>query len=142
MPPRREPNPDTRTGRHVAHSLHAHLVFVTKYRRDVFDDDMLKRCEEIMREVCAGFETELREFNGEADHVHLLVHHPPKIALSRLINSLKGVSSRYLRAEYTSHINRIGMGSVFWSRSYFAGSCGGAPLSVIRQYIEGRKRPT
>lgn len=102
---------------------------------------MLKRCEEIMREVCGSFETELREFNGEADHVHLLVHYPPKVALSKLINSLKGVSSRYLRAEYTGRINRIGMGSVFWSRSYFAGSCGGAPLTVIRQYIEGQKQP-
>ncbi|MFB6784951.1 IS200/IS605 family transposase [Streptomyces sp. NPDC056352] len=142
MPPHREPNPDIHTGRHVTHSLHAHLVFVTRCHRDVFDDDILKRCEEIMREVCAGFETELREFNGEADHVHLLVHYPPKIALSRLINSLKGVSSRYLRAEYTSHINRIGTGSVFWSRSYFAGSRGDAPLTVIRQYIEGQKRLT
>jgi putative transposase len=74
------------------------LVFATKYRKGVFDDAMLQRCEEIMREVCAGFETELREFNGEADHVHPLVHYPPKIALSKLINSLKGVSSRYLRA--------------------------------------------
>ncbi|MFI6703749.1 IS200/IS605 family transposase [Streptomyces sp. NPDC050509] len=94
-----------------------------------------------MREVCDKFETELREFNGEADHVHLLIHYPPKIALSKLINSLKGVSSRYLRAEYTGRINPIGMGSVFWSRSYFAASCGGAPLTVIRQYIEQQKRP-
>ncbi|MCX4537860.1 IS200/IS605 family transposase [Streptomyces sp. NBC_00841] len=141
MSPRWKPNPDIRTGRHVTYTLHAHLVFVTKYRRDIFDDAMLKRCEEIMREVCASFETELREFNGEADHVHLLVHYPPKVALSKLINSLKGVSSRYLRAEYTGRINRIGMGAVFWSRSYFAGSCGGAPLTVIRQYIEGQKRP-
>jgi putative transposase len=69
-------------------------VFVTEYRKGVSDDAMLQRCEEIRREVCAGFETELREFNGEADHVHLLVHHPPKVALSKLINSLKGVSSR------------------------------------------------
>jgi Transposase and inactivated derivatives len=103
---------------------------------------MLKRCEEIMRDVCASFETELREFNGEADHVHLLVHYPPKVALSKLINSLKGVSSRYLRAEYTGRINRIGMGPVFWSRSYFAGSCGGAPLTMIQQYIESQKHPT
>jgi putative transposase len=94
-----------------------------------------------MREVCSSFEVELREFNGEADHVHLLVHYPPKVALSKLINSLKGVSSRYLQAEYTGRINRIGMESVFWSRSYFAGSCGGAPLTVIRQYIESQQRP-
>ncbi len=123
-------------------------MFVTKYRRGVFDDAMLKRCEEIMREVCENFETELRQFNGEADHVHLLVHYPPKIALSKLINgggelgdSLKGVTSRYLRAEYTGRINRTGMGSVFWSRSYFASLCGGAPLEIVRHYIEGQKRP-
>ncbi|WP_434101004.1 IS200/IS605 family transposase [Streptomyces microflavus] len=96
---------------------------------------------EVMREVCGKFEVELREFNGEADHVHLLIHYPPKIALSKLINSLKGVSSRYLRAEYTDRINRVGLDSVFWSRSYFAGSCGGAPLTMIRQYIEQQKRP-
>ncbi len=117
-------------------------MFVTKYRKDVFDDAMLTRCEEIMREVCGSFETELKEFHGERDHVHLLVHYPPKIALSKLINSLKGVSSRYLRAEYTRRINHIGLGSIFWSRSYFAGLCGGAPLSMVRQYIEGQKRPT
>ncbi|MFF5089375.1 IS200/IS605 family transposase [Streptomyces niveus] len=141
MSPRWEPNPAIRSGRHVTYNLHAHLVFVTRYRKGVFDDAMLKRCEEIMREVCAGFEVELREFSGEADHVHLLVHYPPKVALSKLINSLKGVSSRYLRAEYTGRINHNDMGSVFWSRSYFAGSCGGAPLTVIRQYIEGQQRP-
>ncbi|MFJ9844132.1 IS200/IS605 family transposase [Kitasatospora sp. NPDC101155] len=107
----------------------------------IFDDAMLERCEEIMRDVRDKFEAELREFNGEADHVHLLVHYPPKIALSKLINSLKGVSSRYLRAEYTGRINRVGLGSVLWSRSYFAGSCGGAPLTVIRQYIEDQQQP-
>ncbi|MGD1221530.1 IS200/IS605 family transposase [Streptomyces krungchingensis] len=107
----------------------------------MFDDDMLKWCEEIMREVCDKFEVEVKEFNGEADHVHLLVHYPPKVALSKLINSLKGVSSRYLRVEYTGRINRIGMGSVLWSRSSFAGSCGEAPLTVIRQYIEQQNRP-
>ncbi|MDQ0847955.1 IS200/IS605 family transposase [Streptomyces sp. V1I6] len=141
MSPRWEANPHIRTGRHVTYNLHAHLVFVTKYRRGVFDDDMLRRCEEIMRAVCADFEAELREFDGEADHVHLLVHYPPKIALSKMINSLKGVSSRRLRAEYTGRIDRIGLDSGFWSRSYFASSCGGAPLTVIRQYIEDQKRP-
>ncbi|WP_369242329.1 IS200/IS605 family transposase [Streptomyces sp. R21] len=139
--PRSEPDPDVRTGRHVAHDLHAHLAFVTTFRQDVFDDDMLMRCEVIMREVCVGFEVELREFNGETDHVNLPVHYPPEVALSKLLNSLKGVSSRYLRAEYTGRLNRIGMGPVFWSRSYFAGSCVGAPLTVIRQYIEVQKQP-
>ncbi|MER5761067.1 IS200/IS605 family transposase [Streptomyces sp. NPDC002082] len=140
MSPRWETDAEIRRGRYVAYNLHAHLVFVTKYRPDVFDDDMLKRCEEIMREVCDSFEVELREFNGEPDHVHLLVQNPAKLAISKLVNSLKGVSSRYLRAEYAGWIDRIGMGSVFWSRSYFAGSCGGEPLSIIRQYIEDQQR--
>jgi putative transposase len=142
MSPHWEQNTDIRRGRHVAYNLHAHLVFVTKYRRVLFDDAMLKRCEENMREVCDSFEAELREFNGERDHAHLLVHYPAKVTISKLVNSLKGVSSRYLRAEYPDRINRIGMGSALWSRSYFAGSCGGAPLTVIRQYIESQQHPT
>jgi hypothetical protein len=67
------------------------LVFVMKYRRGVFNDEMLTRCEENMRKVCEDFEAELREFNGERDHVHLLVRYPPEVAVSKLVNSLKGV---------------------------------------------------
>ncbi|MEQ4725624.1 IS200/IS605 family transposase, partial [Nonomuraea sp. B19D2] len=85
---------------------------------------------------------ELREFNGEHDHVHLLVHYPPKVAISKLVNSLKGVSSHYLRKEFTDRVNHATMHGPFWSPSYFAASCGGAPLSIIRQYIEHQRRPT
>uniref|UniRef100_A0AAU2VYW3 IS200/IS605 family transposase n=1 Tax=Streptomyces sp. NBC_00008 TaxID=2903610 RepID=A0AAU2VYW3_9ACTN len=141
MSPRWETDPDVRRGNHVVFHLHVHLVFVTKYRRGVFNDDMLTRCEEIMRDVCQSFEAELREFNGEDDHVHLLVHYPPKVQLSKLVNSLKGVSSRYLRQEFTGHTNRAITHGRFWSPSYFAGSCGGAPLSIVKQYIEQQKRP-
>jgi putative transposase len=81
------------------------------------------------------------EFNGEEDHVHLLVHYPPKVALSHLVNSLKGVSSRYLRQEFTGRVNQAIMHGRFWSGSYFAGSCGGAPLAVVKDYIENQKRP-
>ncbi|NUR02581.1 MAG: IS200/IS605 family transposase [Streptomyces sp.] len=102
---------------------------------------MVTRCEEIMREVCQDFEAELKQFNGEEDHVHLLVHYPPKVQLSRLVNSLKGVSSRYLRKEYDAHVRRYLWGGQFWSGSYFAGSCGGAPLAVVRQYIENQQHP-
>ncbi|MFD9513799.1 transposase [Streptomyces mirabilis] len=66
------------------------------------------------------------------------MHHPPKVALFKLVNSLKGVSSRYLRAEY---IGRIGTGSVFWAPSCFVGSCGGAPLSIVKGYIDRQTRP-
>jgi putative transposase len=117
------------------------LVFTPKHRRGPFTDEILRRCEEVMRAVCADFETELVEFNGERDHVHLLVHYPPKVALSRLVGSLKGVSARRLRQEFPSHIRKYLWGDHFWSPSYFAASCGGAPLSIIKEYIENQKRP-
>ena len=122
--------------------MHVHLVFVTKYRRNAFDNAILRRCEDIMIEVCNGFEAELREFDGEHDHVHLLVHYPPKVAISKLVNSLKGVSSHYLRKEFTSRINPATMHDPFWSPSYLAASCGGAPLTIIKAYIEQQRRPT
>ncbi|MGW0805791.1 IS200/IS605 family transposase [Nonomuraea sp. NPDC002799] len=131
-----------RRGRQVVSAMHVHLVFVTTYRRNVFNDEMLRRCEEIMIEVCDSFEAELREFNGEDDHVHLLVHYPPKMAISKLVNSLKGVSSLYLRKEFTDRANHIHMKGHFWSPSYLAASCGGAPLTIIKTYIEQQRRPT
>ncbi|MGW3655307.1 IS200/IS605 family transposase [Streptomyces sp. NPDC005151] len=141
MSPRWEPDPDVRRGRHVIYNLHAHLVFVTQYRRNVFNDDMLTRCEEIMRNVCTEFGADLIEFNGEEGHVHLLVHYPPKVALSNLVNSLKGVSSRYLRAEFTDRVNRATMHGRFWSGSYYAGSSDGAPLQAVKDYIDNQKHP-
>jgi putative transposase len=117
------------------------LVFVTKYRQGVLDDAMLSCCEAAMRKVCGDFGAELREFNGEDDHVHLLVEYPPKVAVSALVNSLKGVSARRLRGEFAGRVNRHIMHGHLWSPSYFAASCGGAPLSIIRQYIEQQNRP-
>lgn len=122
-------------------NLHVHLVFVTKYRRGVLDDEMLTRCEQVMRDVCADFGADLREFNGEPDHVHLLIHYPPTFAVSRLVNSLKGVSSRHLRGEYVDRINRAGTRGHLWSPSYFAASCGGAPLEIVKEYIRGQQKP-
>lgn len=69
--------------------VQVHLVFVTKFRHKVFDDVHLRRMEEVMRAVCTDFDCELVEFNGEADHVHVLVNFPPKIAVTKLVNSLK-----------------------------------------------------
>jgi putative transposase len=102
---------------------------------------MLMCCEQAMRRVCAEFDADLAEFNGEDNHVHLLVTYPPKVAISALVNSLKGVSARRLRAEFTGRVNRYAMHGHFWSPSYLAASCGGAPHSIIRQYIEQQNRP-
>lgn len=94
-----------------------------------------------MAQVCGDFDAELREFNGESDHVHLLVHYPPAVALSKLVNSLKGVSARLLRQEFPDEIRPFLWGDHFWSPSYFAGSCGGAPLRIVAEYIDQQRRP-
>lgn len=129
-----------RRGRHVVYLLHAHLVFVPRYRRKVFDRDALERLRATFSAVCEDFGATLSEFNGEADHVHLLVNYPPKVAVSGLVNSLKGVSARRLRQDRPDIAKRYWKGGL-WSASYFAASCGGAPVSVLRQYIEQQQAP-
>lgn len=104
-------------------------------------DKMLDRCREVMSAVCEDFGCRLLELNGEDDHVHLLVEFPPTVTLSRLVNSLKGVSARRLRQEFPAHVKRYLWGGHFWSRSYFVGTCGGAPLEVLARYIESQRRP-
>ncbi|BCU07441.1 IS605 family transposase [Allochromatium tepidum] len=120
--------------------MHVHLVFVTKYRRKVFDGDAINRLRAIFTKTCAGFEARLVEMDGEDDHVHLLVEYPPKVAVSNLVNSLKGVSSRLLRKERPDIRKRYWKGAL-WSPSYFASSCSGAPIAIVRQYIEQQRTP-
>jgi len=94
----------------------------------------------IFAKVCKDFGAVLTEFDGEDDHVHLLVNYPPKVSVSSLVNSLKGVSSRLLKQRFPELEKRYWKGAL-WSPSYFAASCGGAPISIIRQYIEQQKTP-
>ena len=132
---------DLRRGRHVVCNLHVHLVFVAKYRGKVFTKEILDDMRGIFESVCTDFEAQLVEFDGENDHVHLLVNYPPKVSISKLVNSLKGVSSRMIRKKNYPSIREKLWGGALWSPSYFAGSCGGAPISIIRQYIEQQNTP-
>ncbi len=131
---------DIRHGRHCVFKMHVHLVFVSKYRRKVFDGDAIERLRPIFTKVCIDFEAQLIEMDGEDDHVHLLVEYPPKVSVSSLVNSLKGVSSRMLRKERPDIVKRYWK-NVLWTPSYFAASCGGAPISIVRQYIEQQQTP-
>jgi putative transposase len=94
-----------------------------------------------MWDVCADFECELAESNGESTHVHLLVTFPPKVTISRLVNSLKGVSSRRMRQEFPGLRRHYWRANRLCSGSCFAGSVGGAPISVGRHYIEQQNQP-
>lgn len=122
--------PTHKHGFRSVYALTVHIVFVTKYRRKAINLLMLKRLEEIFQETCAKWECQLLEFNGERDHVHLLVNFSPQVQLSKLIANLKTVSSRLLRKEFQSELERIYSKPVFWSGSYFVASCGGVTIET------------
>lgn len=132
---------DIRRGRHCVFLMHVHLVFVAKYRRKIFDPDAIEKLRSYFASVCADFDVERVEMDGEIDHVHLLINYPPKLAVSSVVNSLKGVSSRLLRRDRPDIAQRYYYKGVLWTPGYFAGSCGGAPISIIRQYIEQQQTP-
>lgn len=121
---------------HCSYSIHFHLVACTKYRRKCITRPMLNRLKEIFSETLQKWEAELIEFNGEADHVHLLMSVNPKVQPSKLVNNLKTVSSRLIRKEFADHLDKVYRKPMFWSRSYCIISCGGAPISVLKQYIQ------
>src|SRR5262249_9594368 len=116
------------------------LVFVTKYRRKVFNKTAINILNAIFSKVCEDFEATLVEMEGENDHVHLLVEYLPKLTISTLVNSLKGVSSRLLRKHLPS-VTKYYLKNVLWSPSYFAASCGGAPIDIIKEYIQQQASP-
>jgi len=122
---------------HCVYKLNYHLVLVTKYRRKCINADILKRLEEISGDLCKKWNSKLVEFNGESDHIHLLIELNPKIAPCIFVNNLKTVSSRLIRRDFLPYLKKYyWTDPVFWSRSYCILTCGGAPLSVIQQYIE------
>jgi len=119
---------------HCGYALNYHLVIVTKYRRKCITASILQRCED--------WGGKLLEFNSEADHVHVLVELPPNLDLSRFVNNVKTTSSRLVRRDFADQLNDVYRGKPgFWSRSYCIVSCGGAPLSIVRQYVEQQKAP-
>ncbi len=102
---------------------------------------MLERLQEIFAETLRKWDCELIEFNGEKDHVHLLLKTTPNLQMSVLINNLKTVSSRLIRKEYEAAVNRTYRKPVFWHRSYCLITSGGAPIETLRRYIENQQSP-
>ncbi len=119
--------------------MHGHWVFVTKYRRQALRAAAHETLRELFSRICEDFEARLLASNGADDHVHLLVAYPPKVAIATLVNSLKGVSSRRLRLVPPAMAQRYYQG-VLWSSSYCAASCGGGPVSIIRQFVEHQRQ--
>jgi putative transposase len=116
------------------------MLRLTKPRRCAFDTEAIETLRHIFSKVCTDFAAQLVQLDGENNHVHLLVHYPPKVSVSSLVNSLKGVSSYVLRRQLP-RIASCYWKNVLWSPSYFAASCGGAPLNIIKQYLEQQATP-
>jgi len=131
-----------RTGRSCIFKHFVHLVFVTKYRRNVFTNEMLEQLERVFRETCLQMGAELLKFGAEGDHVHLMVSCPPRLAVANLVCKLKGKSSYIIRKEFWTQVKTKLWRDHLWSPSYCVVSCGGAPLKIVKQYIADQRRPT
>ncbi|WP_019505025.1 IS200/IS605 family transposase [Pleurocapsa sp. PCC 7319] len=128
-------------GRSVS-DIKIHLVLTTKYRRKVFTAQMINRLHEIFESLLDKWDCKIVEFNGEEDHVHLLFQYHPEIQLSKLVNSLKSVSSRKLRQEFLPELEKTYYKKkVVWNSSYFLASCGGVTISTLKKYIENQDSP-
>jgi putative transposase len=123
------------------YDLNIHLVLVTKYRRKVINKAMLDRLREIFVSTCSKWRSDLRQFNGEADHVHLLISYPPDVEVSKLVNNLKTVSSRLIRKDFLGELSLVYSKPVFWSGAYFVASAGETTLEQLKVYVEGQKSP-
>ncbi|WP_019500973.1 IS200/IS605 family transposase [Pseudanabaena sp. PCC 6802] len=126
-----------RRGSHVIFRIHLHIVFVTKYRRKVLTQPMFDTMKPVFERVLEANQCILTDFNGEADHVHFLVDLHPNNNISDLVASLKSASSRVLRQEFKEEIDKVYWGKAkLWHDSKCIVSCGGAPLEIVKQYIQ------
>lgn len=128
------------SSRNAVFLLYSHLVFVTKYRRDVFTRDHFEEMKAIFSSICKGLGACLEEFDGEENHVHLLVKYPPSVSISLLVGRLKGASSKTLKEIFPNLLLSWKKGAL-WSPSYCAVSCGGASLDVIKEYVKNQRMP-
>ncbi|MGU5726936.1 IS200/IS605-like element ISAeme8 family transposase [Aeromonas caviae] len=126
--------------RHSVSKLVVHLIFTTKYRRKLLDGTMIEQMRGAFLSAAEKLEIDILEMDGEADHVHLLVAYPPKLAVSVLVNNLKSISSRQIRILNT-HLRKQSNSGLLWSRSYFACSAGEATIETLKAYVASQNTP-
>ena len=125
------------TNNHSVFLMYYHLVLVIKYRRKVIDDTISNRLREIFEYIAPNYNITLQEWNQDKDHVHILLKGQPKTELSKFINAYKRASSRLIKKEYPQIREQLWKEN-FWSRSFCLLTTGGAPIDVIRKYIESQ----
>ncbi|TVP61102.1 MAG: IS200/IS605 family transposase [Nodularia sp. (in: Bacteria)] len=131
-----------RKGSHSIFSVRLHFVFVTHYRRKVLNAEMLNRLKQMIEQVSNKMDCQLIEFNGESDHIHILLDFHPKNSIAAVVGSLKSATARMLKKEFPEEVKEYYWGKVsFWSNSYYVSSCGGAPIEVLKKYIQNQQTP-
>lgn len=122
---------------HSVYKINYHMIFCIKYRRKVIDDDISKRLKEIFEKISPKYKISLVEWEHDIDHIHMLISAAPTTELSKFINTYKSASSRLIKKEFPSIRKKLWK-EFFWSRSFFIVSVGGAPLEIIKKYIENQ----
>lgn len=125
------------TNKHSVFLMYYYLILVIKYRRKVIDNLKSERLKEIFEYISPNYKIELQEWNHDKDHIHILFKAHPKSELSKFINVYKSASSRLIKKEFPDIKEKLWKES-FWSRSFCLLTTGGAPIEVIRRYIESQ----
>jgi putative transposase len=126
-----------RKGSHCLYDIKVHLVWITKYRKPVLCGEEAQRLRDMIRKICADLEVDILAGNVRRDHVHLLVSYPPQLCISKLVQKLKGVTSRKLLQE-SGRFRKEFWGRHLWARGYFAVSTGNVTDDIIAQYIQNQ----
>ena len=129
---------ELKKNRHSVYSLNYHLVVVTKYRYKCINQEIMDEIQSILKRLIDESGGSLTEFNGEADHVHLLFEIPPHVSPAKMVNVIKGVSSRLIRKKFGEYLKKYYWKPVFWSNSYCVITTGGASIEIVKKYIESQ----
>jgi putative transposase len=124
-----------RKGSHCVYDLKYHIVWITKYRKPVLGKEIGNRVRDLIRMICTSLDVEIVKGHISRDHVHLMVSVPPYVAVSRLVQRMKGLTSRKLLQENRG-LNKAFWGRHLWGRGYFVASTGNVTEEIIARYIE------
>lgn len=125
-----------KSNNNIVYSCKYHVIWCPKYRRKVLVGDVEVRLKELIRELATEMKVDIIEMETDKDHIHLLIEVDPQFGVHKAVKRFKGVTSRVLRQEFKELTTRL---PSLWTNSYFVATVGGAPLSVIKQYIEDQK---
>ena len=125
-----------KSNHYVVYSCKYHVVFCPKYRRKVLVNGVDIRLKELIKLICVEIQVDVIEMEIKPDHVHLLLEVDPQFGIHKAVKTIKGKTSRILRQEFPWLRSRI---PTLWTNSYFCSTVGGAPMSIVKQYIENQK---